>query len=397
MDFNIFFKDNIYILFGILIYMLFNSGNHQKYSSRIIVIYSLLLFFYLTKSLKIVFMLGIFLFLFFFQFEVFIEDEYKHKLINNIFDKVIDCLYLLIFKYCFIFYLLLLFLISKVDFIELDITSLYYLTISIFVYLYIVLFISKSDFELNDFDTIIEKIFPEDFAKFIPIDDNKKSILIELEDKTYLYRTMSYNCLSFWIFIFKIRTMINLIINHKERKVYNPEYEQTFKEKFKSFINFIRRQIRGYSTLEMQLYRQVAVKDGYSKKFQRKISELIYSQILFKNLKKYFKRNYDIVSFERYKLFLIDRYLKFAPAFLGKRKYNNYYDFFGKRKVSDCDFLFYVLCLSGKLNKEDILNENGKIDIDLFGYKYNYYLWQFQIDDRQIIRTVQWFNKKIHK
>ena len=394
MDFNVFFKDNLYILFGILIYMLFNNSNHEKYNSRVIVIYSLILFFSLSNSLNIIVMLSIFLFLFFFQFEIFIEDNFKHKLINRFWDKIIDCLYLLVFRYCFPLYLLVLFLASKVDFIMLDLDSLYYLTYSIVIYSYVVFFISSRDFELNSFDDIMKKLSPNAFSYFTPLSDNKKNILVEIEDRTFFYRRTSYNSLSFWIMMFKIRTVINLFINHRERKINNPEIKQTFKERLSSIYYFVRRQIRGYSTLEMQLYRQVAVKDGYMRKYQRKIAEFVYSQLLFKNLKKYFKLNYDIVSFERYKLFLIHNYLKYAPVFVGNKKYNNYYDLFGKRRVSDCDFLLYVLSLSGKLNRPYLLSIDGKIDIDLFECFYKDYLRNFNISDKQLKSTIKFFNSK---
>ncbi len=88
---------------------------------------------------------------------------------------------------------------------------------SIAIYIHLLLFISSNKFELNSFDKMIEKLNPKSFVDFVPIDEAKKNILVELEDKTYFDRTKSHNFISLWY--------------------------------------FIRRQIRGYSTLEMQLYR----------------------------------------------------------------------------------------------------------------------------------------------
>ncbi len=77
-------------------------------------------------------------------------------------------------------------------------------------------------------------------------------------------------------------------------------------------------------------------------------------------------------------MFLIDKYLRSAPVFLGNHKFSNYYELFKGHDVSDCDFLFYVLCLPGKLDKEDII-DNNEIDIESCKYKYSYYIFQFNI------------------
>lgn len=396
MDFNVFFKDNVYILFGILLYMLFNNERHRNDNTRVIVVYTLILFFYVLNSLNLWIMLGIFLFLFFFQFEVLIDDQFKHKIITGLFDKIIDCLYLLIFKYCFLLYLVLLYFMGKVDFNLLNLDNLnylYYLFSSILIYIYIVLFISNNKFELKSFSETIKSIDPKSFGTFIPISDKKKEILITMEDKTYLYRKSSFTSFSFWIFIFKIRTMIDLIIRHKDKKMLLGKEKIKFNDKVLRVYYFIKRQIRGYSTLEMQLYRQIALEDGYYEIFQRKVSEFVGGQLLFKGLRKYLKRNYTKVSYKRYKDFIIDKYLEYAPVFLGEHRYINYKDLFLDKEVSDCDFIFYVLTLSSKLDKEDVLVDT-EIDFSLIKDKYFRLFFEFGISDEELNNTVIWFNEK---
>lgn len=394
MDFNVFFKNNIYIIFGIFIYLLFNSDYHKDYNSKIIVIYSIIITLFLTNTLSIKYMLIIFLLIFFFQFEFFIDDEFKHKILNSFIDKIIDFLYLLIFRFRFILFVVLLLFIKMINFNNINNVFIFYFTSSIFIYIYLVLFIN-SIFELNSFDYIINKINISLFGKFKPLDDKKIEILTYIEDRTYFERKRTYNFFSYSIIKLKIERIINIIkeIKNKEKNIKYIYKCKSFKDCIIEILNFVRRQIRGYSTLEMQLYRQIAIKDGYNKKCQRKIAELFYSQLIFKNLKNYLKLNYEKVSDKRYKSYLIDRYLEFAPVFLGKYKYDNYYDLFGKKKVSNCDFLFYTLCLSGKLNKDDIIT-NNKIDIELIKYKYSSYLDKFKITDKELSKTIKFFNKK---
>lgn len=93
MEMENFFNDNVYVLFRILLYYLFNNERHKLVNSKIIVIYTIIIIFALFKILSIPIMISIFLFLFFFQFEILIDDDYKHKLITSIYSKLIDSLY----------------------------------------------------------------------------------------------------------------------------------------------------------------------------------------------------------------------------------------------------------------------------------------------------------------
>lgn len=393
MDFNIFFKDNIYVLLGILLYFLFNTDRHKSNDTKVIVIYTLILVLTILNPLNVHLLLAIFLFLFFFQYEILIDDRFKHKIISGLVSKTVDFLYLLVFKYQFLLYVVLFIFLKRIDFHSLNLASLFFLFSSVAIYLYIILFISSNKFELNTFNEIIEKFDTDSFGSFVPISDNKRRILIELEDKTFLHRRIAYNSFSFWIIIFKIRTMMDLLIYYKECKLTEDYQKPCIKKQLVKILKFIKRQIRGYSTIEMQLFRQVSLKDGYYEIAQRKIAEFIYSPLLFRGLKKYLKRNYTKVSFNRYKNYIIDKYIYYAPVFLGGYKFKNYYELFKDKKVSDCDFLFYILTLSSKLDKEDVL-EDGKISKELIINKYNYYLYQFNISEKELEKTISFFNSK---
>ena len=242
----------------------------------------------------------------------------------------------------------------------------------------------------------MSKIKPTTFATFTALDDKKREILIEREDRTFLYRKRKYNCINFWIILFKVRTATEIVLNSREARIHFQK-QPTFKERLAKIWYYIKRQKRGHGTIEMQLYRQIAVKDGYNEEGQRKLAEIIYSQLLFKNLKKYLKRNYQIVSDERYKMFIINRYLEYAPVYIYKNTYNNYHNLFKKREVSNCDFFLYTLGLAGKINRDNMIDDKGLIDEERFRMRYPYEIWSFGLTDSEITKSIKWFNKELSK
>lgn len=71
------------------------------------------------------------------------------------------------------------------------------------------------------------------------------------------------------------------------------------------FIKNIKRIIRGYSTIEMQLMRTIAIKEGYGYTFRRKTFEIIYSKLFLDSLCKYYKTcNCNTRYFKDYLLFI---------------------------------------------------------------------------------------------
>lgn len=406
MDFSVFFKNHLYLFFGIFLYVIYNSGRHKNYSSRIIVIYLLILFLILIKNLRLIYMLIIFLIVSFLQFEFLTDDKFKLKVVSGFFSKLFDCMYLLFFKYNFLLYTLSIYFIWKANllplseinikyFKKLNLSSTIYLVLGAIIFIRSLIGISNSKFELNTFDEIKSKLKPEKFETFNNIDITKLRILTEIEDKTFFYRNISYNFISWWVILFKIRTMIDIILEHRYLKI-NQHKKPTIREKFASLKRFIKGQKRGNSTLEMQLYRQVAVKEGYNRKYIRKISEIIYSQILFSGLKKYLKKDYQIVSNKRYKEFLVDRYIRNAPSFVegGNRKYfDSLFNSSNINSITNGKFLLFVLSLSKKLNRKDILKD-GYIDFDLFKGRYIEYIFKYSITDEELKEAIEYFNNQ---
>ena len=403
MEIESFFKDNVYVLFGILLYYLFNNERHKLDNSKIIVIYTIIIILGLFNTLNLYIMVGIFLFVFFFQYEILIDDYYKHKLIPSIYDKIVDTIYLLIFKYSFLCFLLLIYFINKIDmgiiysfikhpyniinFIVNNNVLLFNSLSAIVTFVYIILFISKNDLEFKTFDEIMEELNKQSsFGSFKILSFNKREILTYIEDKSFFYRDNSYNMISFRFIIFKIKQLINIFISKQML-----EKDTTKNKSIKYYVIKIYKYVlslwRGHSTIEMQLFRTIAIKNGFEKVIPRKFAELVYSQIFFKGLKKYYKTNYTVVSTERFRYFIIECYLNNALVFLGKNRYQSYYELFKRRKISDCDFLFYVLSLSGKLDKTDIL-KNNRIDFNKIKNKYSSLFIRFNISDDELFRTI---------
>ena len=139
-------------------------------------------------------------------------------------------------------------------------------------------------------------------------------ILIDREDHSFFERVESYNWISVEFIVYRLRRMykesekctssnslllrkinfilyilkkiIKCIVNEIHRLIFITNKVVLHRKNIKSYI-------RGYSTIEMQLIRTLAVKHGYSSHvFQRKAYEFIYSKIFFSSLKKYYRYHY---------------------------------------------------------------------------------------------------------
>lgn len=374
MEYINYFTKNLYVLFAMIIYTIFMNSNPKDKNKKIIVIYIFIVILAIFKILSIKIMLGIFLITFFLYFEILIDDYYKPIILKNPLYKLIDFLYLLILKYYFLFFVVLLLLISqKFNWVYeiLNLNNSWCHTIVFFVFivlfLLLIIIISGRSFELKSFSEMVENMKKVDFDNFQILTDDKKRILFYLEDRTFESRKNSYTILC--------STYI---------KKYRKKIIKLLKNPFKCFKYFK----RGYSTIEMQLFRSISVRDGYEKKFIRKITELIYTPMFFKSFKNYLKLNYAKVSDNYYKDYIIACYLNWAIVFYNGHKFKNIKSLFAgiKGVPSKSDFLFYVLCLSNKssrisLNKEEFLNE--------FGYLVN----KFDIKDTQLDKTIEKFTK----
>ena len=291
---------------------------------------------------------------------------------------------LFIFKYLFVIFILALYFLSEslinLNFISLNIGYLLFFII----FLYVVFHICNNDFELNTFSNIINQLETKiDFNNYKKLSKKKKEMLVYIEDKSFFERPNNYTIICWDYIKYRINRVNEVIIRYRNGKgkrhainhiihfiIYS--IRQIIKQ-LKDIPRFLKRTIRGHSTIEMQLFRSIAVKSGYNKVFQRKISELIYTPLFFSGLKEYYKLNYKKVTSNYFKEYIIACYLHFAKVFYNKKVYKNIYDFYSLKDFNDAEFLIYILCLSGKTKKDLI----------------NYYAQLFNIDKSEINKTLK--------
>ena len=125
-------------------------------------------------------------------------------------------------------------------------------------------------------------------------------MLIDIEDKTYMFRKRSHSSISLEALMCKINRQeeydkivskiegkpvlfflsnIKITIKYAKKIITKILKAIFYKNGIKRFIK------RGYSTIEMQWIRNVAISIGYEKVYRRKIFEIMYSNIFFKSIK----------------------------------------------------------------------------------------------------------------
>ncbi len=363
-----------------------------------------------TINMVLVYIISTFIYL-----EIFSTDYFHKKIIKRPTALLKDYFYKIIFEYGFFQFLLSLFFISDLLRIYLKNFDIYcdleeyfnvgLFIIGIFILLRSIVIILNTEFETLNFSEINEKINKVmSFSKYRHKAkyDTFYDMLVFVEDKSYFKRKKSYNlfCFSFIIYRFKrmyigitekfyfwdnkvwliftyiislvlfpirlLYLIIKIIIINflKILKYYSIKL---FNRIFNKKIN--NRLVRGYSTIEMQLIRTIAVKNGYnSHPFRRKIYEIIYSDIFFKALKdnyRYYNYNY-VNHFKQYLLYL---YINFAPVSINGKMYNNIFELYDKKDLKDIsleEFFIWIKGLSYRKINLDLLNSSliGHYDLN---------------------------------
>lgn len=304
-----------------------------------------------------------------------------------------DYLYKLLFKYQYLWFVISLLPVSYNfnNIIVILFNSNKYakyigIVISIIVYLHIVNKILYNKFNtigLSEIKNRMNNIIPfEGYIHDERLEDFEK-ILTFYEDKSYMYRENSFNLLNLEFIEYKFMC----VNNKRKNKLYQIKlfgkilknivtiFEIIWKMLLrilkkglyiikkvlnciskKDKIYTIRSLIRGYSTIEMQLIRTIALKSGYENAFQRKIYEIIYSNIFFKSLKEYYNyHKYGNLS--EFKYYLLELYIVCAPTFINGKRYENirklYPNSLDALEITNEEFFIYCLGLA-----------NRKIDID---------------------------------
>ena len=139
------------------------------------------------------YMLMIFVVCFFVYFEYLIEDNKKMKIIKTIPSKIIDSIYLLIMKYNFVIYCVLLYIYK----LFVNIHPILLTIILVILFLKLITKIITNDFETSDFTTIYNTLNKKNFNDYKKLNESQKSILLYIEDKSFFIRKNSYTFISF--------------------------------------------------------------------------------------------------------------------------------------------------------------------------------------------------------
>lgn len=392
--------------------------DRQNIRIKIAITYILLylLVFFNAADIKTILII-LFIISFVFLEFVFIDD-FKRKIMKKRIYFILDYIYQIIFEYkvgylvislllissslkCFIKFILIklhifFFIIEYIPILKICYT-IFVPLISILLLIKAIIQIINNEFETKTFEEIfndIEKIKP--FSGF-----GRNSTLIDYceiltfkEDKSYFYRKESYNWISLSFIKYRLERMYNSCMKY-HFKGNNPiikgvnkiitffyylirmthiliKYsKRIIKILYNAFINRkkITNYMRGYSTIEMQLIRTLAVKDGYTTHtYQRKIYEFIYSTVFFDSLKSYYNYH-EYNNLHEFKYYVIYLYIMIAPVRINGTQYNNIKELYNKKQLNDItieEFYIWTFGLSygwiGPYLLESILIEAFKID-----------------------------------
>ncbi len=392
--FETMFEGNTIVLYLLCMYYIFSSKDLNFDNKRIMIAY---LFIVIIRGFDILdskISLSLFIAITFVYFEFMINDGFKLKIIKNNFYKLIDYFFIMIFQYKFLYFLLLMFFLSH-TYCDLIATYIFFVIaqrmVVIFLSLYLFNRLCNIDFKLRSYDDVNNRLIEKvDFGNYPKnkITNQMKDILLYYEDRTYYYRKNNYTLLCFYYFKYKLNITGQVqITNFKLKKV--RIYFRYIKVIFLEICHFIKilfdyfvlkKPIRGFSTIEMQLLRTAFVSEGYEKKPKtRKIFEIIYSHIFYSGLKKYYKNNFQTISDMYFKDYLLLEYTYFAPIFINKRRYKNMYELFDSEKLNKEEFFVAVLGLS-----------NRRIyKWRMFRTKYEYEIEKFHLDKKRLEQALK--------
>ena len=359
-----------YIVFVYTIIFFLFFKNFKSDNIKVLACYYIMFLVSISNIIDKKIFLSLFMFIFYIYNEYLVDDEYKSKIINTTFDRIIDTLYL-VYKYKFVLFVISLFIISnffKTYIIDLKLVGIF---ISFIILMYISHKVATNSFEVNKITDIYHKL--GNFNSFNRISKNKSLIITDIEDKTFYIRRNSYTLIS---------------VDYLKHKMKDLGFNNIFML-IKYFLNKLGLnnslksvdKIRGYSTIEMQTFKTLSIKSGFNNRFERKIYELVYTSLYFKGLKRYFKTNYDKVTDKYYKDYILNEYNKCVPIIINGKYYKTIKTFWKKEYYDLTDEEYFLT----------VLTFSGRIDINKLSYEYiknNFSIYEsFNILDKEKLKS----------
>ncbi len=383
------FLNNYILIFIIIVWLLLGKMeiSNKNLRAKFIVVYLFLYSLALFRILSVWLILFFFIMASFIILELFFIDDFARTIMKNCFYYTLDYIYKVIFEYKFLYLVGSLFLVF-VAFKCKSIIQAALIVISLIILFVGIIKCMNNEFSTFNFSEINAKILKiKKFSQFKATDKLKdfSKILIYVEDKSFLYRVNTYNWLSHEFFAYKIKKAfknrgnilkrLGILIKKGAKQFYNLIVNVLIRRKS------IKKYLRGYSTIEMQLIRTIALKSGYSCFFQRKVFEFIYSYIYFSALKKYYIHNVyeNIKDFKYYILYL---YIMVAPVKINNVPYDNILKMCNKTKFENInkeEFFIWTRALSHK-------SLNGALDSII--------VKEYSINEKELSKLIKKFENK---
>lgn len=273
--------------------------------------------------------------------EYLTEDIMKLKVMTQLKVKILDYLFQFLFNYATWGFLIALVLVSyRVE----KLAGKYYLVVwgvSGLIIFGLIQYIISKKFRAKSISQIM-RIFEKYPIYDLPIDieDCKFEILPDMEDKSFFARENTYNVISIEFLKYKFRGVRKS--NLKKLKLKNI---------LKIIWKYIKqtKNIRGYSTIEMQLIRTIGLEHGYTCTIRRKIFEFVYTKIFMTSLKMYYKEHQS-ANWRNFKRYLIWIYYNTVPVRINGKDYKRFADVF-ECPIEDWtmeQMFIAILALSGK-------------------------------------------------
>lgn len=339
---ELFAGNSIILLFWVYISFIIDV---EEKSKKVMLIY---LITYLANILNIVPTIqsyGILLGALFLEIE-FWQDKFKKQIINNFFEKIIDFAYIMISQYSIIFFTMALVTSSNYVIGQYENYQKVILQIgSMMLFYWSCKGTASESYRICSFDKIKEQI--DEIKKYRVFLERDVEIcnpycVLAIEDGSFYSRGNRYT-------FFNIYYLRNIYLR-KIKKLFLRFLHSSNKQ------NSLKKFLRGYSTIEMQLLRTLAIEEGYECIFRRKFFEILYSQLFWKNLRNYYKN--CGCDTEQFKDFILYLYLRSAPC-LNRGQEHKIEAVIGKRdnieSFSEEELFILTLCFSGKIKRSNVL------------------------------------------
>lgn len=339
------FSDYAIVLYAFAFITLMNYSGFEE-NQKVFLMYTIS---YIAIALNIFSVLKIelvMIFMVFILLEYLSEDQNKLKYVRRLSDKLLDASYMMIFEYHIFPAIISILLENQIINISNRGIRVGTLTMSFLLLVYALHYCISSKLIVKRTGDILE-LFASTNPNLIELDNLYElpyEMLISIEDHSYFQRgSKSYSLLSLGYIKYAldyIRAKYNSSVSAQVALEYAKRYIR--KNNFK----------RGYSTLEMQLIKQMGVLSGYeSHIIIRKIYELIYVKVILNSVKKF----YGFGKTERFKKYLLYMYFKNVSLSVNGHFYSDFFEYLGEDISKWNKEKFFVACCSVKQQKDTLV------------------------------------------